>query len=145
MKKTIITFAIFTVLALTFGVAYAMEEGADLYNGVTNFSGRSYEIVPDVGPAASAVADTGEEYSAAGGLRSDEPGIALENGVTDFSGRSYEMVPELSPAVASEMYGDTVESANAGGLRSEEPGIEISNGITSFSGKSIDTLTDLGR
>jgi hypothetical protein len=143
MKKTIITFAMITVLALTFGAAYAMEGGIELNNGITDFSGRSYEIVPDFGPAASAVVDTGENW-AAGGPRSDDPGIALENGITDFSGRSYEMVPDLGLA-ASEVYGDTMESANTGGLRSEEPVDAASNGITNFSGRSYDTLSDLDR
>jgi hypothetical protein len=143
MKKTIITFAMITVLALTFGAAYAMEGGIELNNGITDFSGRSYEIVPDFGPAASAVVDTGENW-AAGGPRSDDPGIALENGITDFSGRSYEMVPDFGLA-ASEVYGDTMESADAGGLRSEEPVDAASNGITNFSGKSYDTLSDLDR
>ncbi len=145
MKKTMISFAMITVLALTFGAAYAMEGGIELYNGITDFSGRSYDNVPDFGPAANAVVDTGEESSAAGGLRSDEPGIELNNGITDFSGRSYDMVPAFGPAAESEMYGETVESANAGGRRSDESVDSISNGITNFSGKSYDTLSDLDR
>ncbi len=144
MKKTMITFAMITVLALTFGVAYAMEGGIELYNGITDFSGRTYDAVPDFGPAASAVVDTGEN-SAAGGLRSDNPGIELKNGITDFSGRSYDMVPDFGPAAESEMYGETVESTSAGGLRSDESVDSISNGITNFSGKSYDTLSDLDR
>ncbi len=142
MKKTIITFAIFTVLALTFGAAYAMEEGIALNNGITDFSGRSYDMVPGFGPAASAVAGT-EEYSAAGGLRSDEPGIEPGNGITDFSGRSYDMVPGFGPAASA--VADTEEYSAAGGLRSEDSGVEILNGITNFSGKTYDTRSDLGR
>ena len=143
-KKQKIKFAIAItmVFALTLGAAYAMEGDRELDNGITSFTGLTYDTVSGIGPVAVGEVETAVESSAAGGMRSDEPGIAFGNGITDFSGLSYDVIAGPGPIVSGEMYGEILESGNAGGLRSEEPA-EVSNGITNFSGKSYDTLFDL--
>src|SRR5512147_2444299 len=92
---------------LAFGLAYAGEQ---LNNGVTDFTGRSYEAL-EIG---SALAVSSVESSGAGGLRTSENEI-INNGVTDFSGRSYDTF-EIGPSAA----GNSVEGQSAGGLRKEQ-------------------------
>lgn len=120
MKKTIIyTFAMVFVAA--FGTAYAAD-----YNGVTDFSGKSYdafEIAPI--PAMSV------EGVSAGGLRASDR--ELYNGVTDFSGRSYD-THEIGMAGTGAMR--SVEGISAGGVRAGDK--KLDNGVTDFSGKSHD-------
>ncbi len=137
------TIAMIMVFALTLGAAYAMEGDRELDNGITSFTGLTYDTVSGIGPVAVGEAETPVESSAAGGMRSDEPGIALGNGITDFSGLSYDVIAGPGPIVSGEMYGETLESGSTGGLRSEGPADAVSNGITNFSGKSYDTLSDL--
>ncbi len=75
------------------GVIQSAGLGMELTNGVTDFSGKSYESLEDI-----SVASLGEKQSAtaegshAGGLRSVEPGVGSFNGVTDFTGRSYDIL-----------------------------------------------------
>ncbi len=128
------------IFALTIGVAYAMEGGIGLNNGVTNFSGRTYDTLSDIGLAApGAMEDIASvESSEAGGMRSADSSIEVSNGVTDFSGRSY----DIGTAVPEAMDAASVESSHAGGLRIGEAGIELFNGVTNFSGRTYDTLSD---
>jgi hypothetical protein len=117
MKKILLyTFAMAFVLAL--GVAYAAD------NGVTDLSGRNYDIGPVGIPAASM------EGVSAGGMREEGPGLILDNGVTDFSGKTYEDSNlTIVPAI---------QAAHAGGLREEEPAQKLFNGVTDFSGRTYD-------
>ncbi len=141
-QKIKFTIAMMMVFALTLGVAYAME-GIDLSNGITNFTGLTYDTVSGLGPVAVGEEEAAVESSAAGSMRSDEPGIVLGNGITDFTGLSYDVIAGPGPVASGEMYADVPERGSAGGLRSEEPADAVSNGITNFSGKSYDTLSDL--
>ncbi|HEY6011340.1 MAG TPA: hypothetical protein VIX18_07725 [Nitrospirota bacterium] len=149
MKKImILTIAIAAVL--TIGAAFAgMVEarGGDLMlNGVTNFSGLSYDTPSDawnIGPAA-AERDV-IEGSSAGGLRVGDDEIHAFNGVTNFTGKSYDTTSDawnIGPmdrevvAKANEVTGSA-----AGGLR--EGGMKPYNGVTDFSGKSYDSIPEL--
>jgi hypothetical protein len=122
MKKILFyTFAMVFVLAL--GVAYA----GDLSNGVTDFSGRNYDI--GINPAE--VPATSMEGVHAGGMREEGPGLVLYNGVTDFSGKTWEDRDiTIEPAA--------IEGTHAGGMREEAPAKEFSNGVTDFSGRNYD-------
>jgi hypothetical protein len=89
MKKIAI-YMMTMVFTLAFGLAYAGEQ---LNNGVTDFTGRSYDTL-EPNPA---IAVTGIESSGAGGLRTGDHGVS--NGVTDFSDRSYDTF-EIGPSAA---------------------------------------------
>lgn len=131
MKKIFFT-TMTTVFALTLGLAYAGDEaGKVLTNGVTDFTGRSYDTLGP-GPAGEIAHADG---SAAGGLRAGEAIVKLYNGATDFTGRSFDTL-ELGQdrEIAS------AESSAAGGLRAGEAMKELSNGVSDFSGRSYDTL-----
>jgi hypothetical protein len=81
------------IFTITIGVAYAMEGGIVLSNGVTDFSGRSY----DIGTAAPEAMEAAfVESSHAGGFRAEEPGIELFNGATNFSGRTNDTLSDLN-------------------------------------------------
>ncbi len=126
MKKiNILMIAI--AFTLTLGTAYA----AELNNGVTDFSGKSYDTF-DIGNGGSSV-----EGASAGGLREDASMMELSNGVTDFTGRSYDTF-DISGADIS-----SVEGTSAGGLRRDESAAQPYNGITDFAGRSYDTF-DIG-
>lgn len=131
MKK-ILFMTMIMVFALTLGLAYAGDEARKvLSNGVTDFTGRSYDTL-GLGPAGEiAHADV----SAAGGLRAGKAIEKLHNGVTDFTGRSFDAL-ELGQdrEIAS------AESSAAGGLRAGEAMKELSNGVSDFSGRSYDML-----
>ena len=73
-----------------FGLVYAGEQ---LNNGVTDFTGRSYETL-ELTPAT---AMNNFESAGAGGLRTGD--YVVSNGVTDFSGRSYDTF-EIGPSTA---------------------------------------------
>jgi hypothetical protein len=90
MKKIAI-YMMTMVFTLAFGLAYAGEQ---LNNGVTDFTGRSYETL-EPNPAITV---NSIESSGAGGLRAGENEI-LNNDVTDFSGRSYDTF-EIGPSAA---------------------------------------------
>lgn len=112
MKKILLyTFAMVFVLAL--GVAYA-----EVGNGVTDFSGLTYDIGPAGIPASV-------EGISAGGMREAGEGLILDNGVTDFSGRTYEEESKLPAAPVT-------EAEHAGGMREEAPAKQLYNGITVF-------------
>ena len=145
MKKTIIL-AIAMILAVTLGVAYANDEGGKMsFNGITDFTSRSYDSLSDISSAGpGATYSAAVESSSAGGMRSDAPDTESYNGVTDFTGRSYDALSDLNGTAAA-MHGAYVESSSAGGFRAEEPGIDPSNGITNFSGKSYDSISDVDR
>lgn len=124
MKK--ITVLVLTmVFTITVGLAYA---GEGLHNGVTDFSGRSYDTLE----ISSTAALNSVGAVSAGGLRAE--GKALYNGVTDFSGRSYDIVQINSKDAVN-----SVEGVNAGGLREEKPAGKRSNEIID-SGRSYDTV-----
>jgi hypothetical protein len=125
MKK--ILFSITSmVFVLTLGTAYAADmAGKGLGNGITDFTGRSYESF-DIGPAHAM--DSVEGVSA-GGLRVADK--ELNNGITDFSGRSYEAF-DIGPA--HDM--NSVEGVSAGGLRAADKGLY--NAVTDFTGGSYD-------
>lgn len=93
MKKIAI-YMMTMVFTLAFGLAYAGEQ----LNGVTDFTGRSYETL-ELNPA---IAVNSFESSGAGSLRAGD--YEVSNSVTDFSGRSYDTF-EIGP------------SASGGGLR----------------------------
>ncbi len=112
MKKTAL-FAVTFVFAAAFGVAYAGEGNKVISNGITDFTGRSYDEVPvfsSVG--SSAMLSDSIESTNAGGLRSADLGIeTMNNGITDFTDRSYDTVPDFGPAVSSGKLHSTVKSA----------------------------------
>jgi hypothetical protein len=69
------------------------EPGMVLSNGITDFTGRSYDTLSDIGiasPDASRVSSV--EGSHAGGLRTAGSGNRAFNGITDFTGRSYDVL-----------------------------------------------------
>ena len=111
MKRILLyTFAMVFVLAL--GVAYA-----EVGNGITDFSGLTYDIGPAGIPASV-------EGVSAGGMREAESGLILNNGVTDFSGKTYEeALPAEEPAI---------EASHAGGMREDAPSKPFYNGVTVF-------------
>jgi hypothetical protein len=140
MKK-ILLYAITMVFALTLGVSYANAGGKELQNGITDFSGRTYDTLSDISMATPGASHgAAVESSNAGGLRSAEPGMELNNGVTDFSGRTYDTLSDVGMAAPSASRSAAVESSNAGGPRTVIPGQESSNGITDFSGRTYDSL-----
>lgn len=65
------------------------EEIAELSNGITDFSGASYDH-PGVTPDRLAAVRESVEGNEAGGPRAVELFKDLYNGITDFSGRSYD-------------------------------------------------------
>ncbi len=114
--KRIISTVMATAFVLAFGTAYA----ATLSNGITDFSGGSYDtfaIAPDGGPVAAA--------------EGSQDVVASSNGVTDFSGGGYDLFV-IGPVPADI---NSVEGVSAGGLRMDPaPG----NGITDYSGTALD-------
>jgi hypothetical protein len=124
MKKRMTILMLTMAFMLTLGTAYASE---GLYNGVTDFTGRSYEDFE----LARADADNSVESENAGGMR--EEGKPLYNGVTDFTGRSYD---NFEIGMAGEV--TTVEDISAGGLREKDKAPH--NGVTDFSGKSYESF-----
>ena len=69
------------------------EEGPSLSlgNSVTDFSGKTYDTLSDIGLAAPVSSSKPVVESIhGGGLRRDEPSKELFNGVTDFTGRTYD-------------------------------------------------------
>lgn len=93
---------------LGFGIAYA---GSALNNGVTDFSGKTYDRLEI---SAAAGAGNVHEGSAAGGVRlTENETVKLHNAVTDFSGRSYDTF-EISTAPADN---SVAEGSGAGGPR----------------------------
>ncbi len=93
MKK-IMVFTITMVFAFALG-AYAKEGGKQLYNGITDFTGRSVDSAADLVPAPQAMHTTAVEGSDAGGPRSAGPDKKLYNGITDFTGRSVDSAADL--------------------------------------------------
>ncbi|HYA86699.1 MAG TPA: hypothetical protein VEI57_06520 [Nitrospirota bacterium] len=125
MKKLlVVTISVIFVLAL--GTAYA--ESA---NGVTDFSGGTYESLGSV-PAEATGSLMEDSGSGAGGLR-DSAEIA--NGVTDFSGGTYESLGSVPAEATGSLMEDS--GSGAGGLRDSD---EIANGITDFSGRTYESL-----
>lgn len=119
--KRMISILMTAAFVLGFGTAtYA----AGLSNGITDFSGRSYdtfEIVPGHS-ALAAVEGTQDAW------------VAGYNGATDFSGRAYDTFVIGMPTDTN-----SGEGMAAGGLRVDSgPGV-VSNGVTDFSGRSGDT------
>jgi hypothetical protein len=111
MKK--ITVLLLTMaFTLTLGLAYA---GEGLLNGVTDFTGRSYDTF-ETGPVDGA---NNVESVSAGGLRAE--GKALYNGITDFTGKSHEA---FEIGMADRMNG--VESISAGSLREKASARKLS-------------------
>ncbi len=123
MKK--IALFVFTfVFAAAFGVAYASGIG----NGITDFTGRSYDEVPVFGSMESGPMSGVVEGSNAGGLRSVDLGIEeMNNGITDFTGGSYERVPDFGPAVLSGKLHSIVKSAARLPEAVYDPGKPVTN------------------
>ena len=94
MKKLMIL-TITMVFALALG-AYAHEAGKKLYNGVTDFTGRSVDSSWDLMPAPHAAHAASVEGANAGGPRSTGPDRILYNGITDFTGRSVDSAADLN-------------------------------------------------
>lgn len=132
--KRIILLALAVGFALAWSAVQAdamtLMRGEKLHNGVTDFSGQSYDSL-SIWPGEA----TGGwvEHEAAGGYREEASGKALYNGVTDFSGRAYD---SSEFGLAGETSG-WVESTSPGGYREEERSY---NGITDFSGRTYDAL-----
>ncbi len=133
MKRTIY-FMITMIFALTLRAAFASELSKELYNGVTDFTGGSYDTF-EITPMNEV---NSIERASAGGLRTGEATKELYNGVTDFTGRSYDTfeIGQAGPGAEDSSH----ESSAAGGLREGESGKELYNGITDFSGRSYDTF-----
>jgi hypothetical protein len=94
---------------LGFGIAYA---GSGLNNGVTDFTGKTYDVL-ETAPAA-VIGHTVFGGSAAGGILLVENDKGeLHNGITDFSGRTNDTL-EISTAPS---VGNFAEGSAAGGLR----------------------------
>jgi hypothetical protein len=110
------------VFALTLGLAYA----GDLSNGVTDFTGRSYDTL-GIGPAG--------EIARVQGSGAGEVIAKLHNGVTDFTGRSHDTIELGQDREIAQ-----VEGSAAGGMRAGEAMKELSNGVSDFSGRSYDSL-----
>jgi hypothetical protein len=117
MKNIIIIMIVMTFI-FALGSAYAGE----LSNGITDFTGRTYDTLEPAAASSEWIVSSG-----AGGLVTVEPGKELYNGITDFTGKT----DNLEPAAMNSRF---VESSGAGGMRSEEPGKELNNGITDFTG-----------
>ncbi len=115
MKKLMVV-AMTMAFALTLGVAYAGQNGK-MYDGVTDFTGRTYDSLPLTVPQA--ISGSSIEGSSAGGLRTEDPAVELHNGSTDFTGRTYDSLP-VAPA-APAIHGSSVEGSSAGGIRAEAP------------------------
>ena len=109
----------------------AMAGGTEIHNGVTDFSGQSYDS-PGISP--SEASSGWVEHEAAGGYRGEE-NKALYNGATDFTGRTYDSI-EIGPASEA---GGWVESMGPGGYREEEMNQKLYNGVSDFSGRSYDS------
>jgi len=115
MKK-IIFYSLTMVFALALGVSYALEG-----NGVTDFSGLTYDIGPAGIPAPTM------EGESAGGMREAVPDPLWYNGVTDFRGKTVEEENiSIEPSILS--------GEHAGGMREEAPSKELFNGVTDFAG-----------
>ena len=93
MKKIMII-TITMVFALALG-AYAKEEGKQLYNGITDFTGRSVDSAADLALVPQTMHATSVEGANAGGPRSTVPDKKLYNGITDFTGRSVDSAADL--------------------------------------------------
>ncbi len=119
MKKLLIT-SITMLFVFSLGTAYA-----ESLNGVTDFSGSTYDSFVAIPPELNGAMNEG---AGAGGLRDATEGIS--NGVTDFSGSTYDSFV----AIPAESNGAINEGAGAGGLRDATEG--ISNGVTDFSGRN---------
>ena len=151
MKKIMI-YTVTMVFALALGVAYAGMGGHDvMFNGITNFSGRSIDTTADALKIDAAdwgvVSGLAEvEGASPGGLRAGEMEELLPyNGVTNFSGRGYATTSDalrIDPSDwgAAVVLRKPVEGASAGGLRAGEMDLHPYNGVTDFSGKSFDTI-----
>lgn len=107
--------------------------GNELNNGVTDFSGRTYDSL-SIWPGETTSGWV--EHEAAGGYRGEASGAVISNGVTDFSGRTYD---SLEFGLAGKA-GGWMESASAGGYREEEMTHKPYNGVTDFSGRTYDAL-----
>jgi len=137
MKKILLL-----TLAMGFALAWssvqadamtAMSGEKEIHNGVTDFSGQSYDSL-SIWPGEA----TGGwvEHEAAGGYREEVPSLPSYNGVTDFSGRTYDS-PEFGFAGKT---GGWMESTSPGGYREEERNWKPYNGVTDFSGRTYDAL-----
>jgi hypothetical protein len=115
MKKII-----YITMTMVFGLALGLTYAED--NGVTDFTGKSYDMF-EIGPAADI---SHVEGSAAGGLRAGETIEKLHNGVTDFTGKSYDTF-EISQAPSDS---NVAEGSAAGGLRQNWAGEKTS--VTSY-------------
>ncbi len=116
MKK-IFSILMMTAFVFAFGTAYA----GVLSNGITDFSGGSYDTFAIVPAAAPQVA-----------MEGSQDGRTMYNGVTDFTGGAYDLfVVALAPAGVN-----TIEGAAAGGIRLNT--VPAFNGVTDFSGSARD-------
>jgi hypothetical protein len=132
MKKTIIYI---TAMVFTIALGAVSAKAADkLYNGVTDFSGRTYDsgMIAGIAPVAPI------EHVSVGGLWIEEPTATAWNGVTNFAGGVYDSgaIAELEPAGV--MIASSVERSSAGGLRMDKKADEFRNGVTDFSGGIYD-------
>lgn len=69
------------------------EPGTQLINGITDYSGRSYDTLSDLSMASTGASlGASAESSHAGGLRTAESGNRAFNGITDFTGKSNDIL-----------------------------------------------------
>lgn len=137
MKKILLL-----ALAMGFALAWSsvqadamtsMSGEKEIHNGVTDFSGQSYDSL-SIWPGEATSGWV--EHEAAGGYREEAPSLPIYNGVTDFSGRTYDS-PEFGLAGKT---GGWMESTSPGGYREEGVSPKLYNGVTDFSGRTYDAL-----
>lgn len=107
----------YMTLAMVFGFALGL---ANAGNGVTDFTGKTYDVLET---ALASVPGNVDEGSAAGGVRlTESDNEKFHNGVTDFSGRTYDVL-EISAVPSVE---NVAEGSAAGGPRRNMAGEESS-------------------
>jgi hypothetical protein len=125
--KNIFSITMIAAFIFAFGTTYAGE----LYNGVSDFTGRTR----DTFEIAQGMNEVNAVEGAAGGGMRGNGSEKLYNGITDFSGASYDtFVIGTGPGEMKNR-----ESSAGGGLRMVTMDKKADNGVTDFSGRSFDT------
>jgi hypothetical protein len=144
--KMIIFLTLTMVLFLTFGSAYANEAviSGELYNGITDFTGRTLDAPSGIGSVDSVmVVGSPGAGSGAGGPSPGDADRELYNGITDFTGVTLD-APWGINAGGSTASGLSEESSGAGGLSTGDVDSGLFNGITDFTGRTPDAPSDTG-
>ena len=134
-----IVFMLMTMLfVIALSVAHAYGGAREPKNCVTDFTGRTYDSLPVLGPEVfhGAVQASEMEGIATGGIIGG-PVNELKNCATDFSGRTYDTLPILGPEVSAAMQSMEMQGVATGGIIGG-PAKERQNGVTDFSGRTYD-------